>query len=430
MRRAAKSFLRYFVGATLIGAVLGTAPPSARADDNPHGRSGAEKLPSPDTDKAPKSSKVTESAPSETVVRVKSEVSGYTDTDAVSVFTPAVEASVENPLSGWTASGSYLIDIVSAASVDIVSTASNHWVETRHAATVSGGYKPGTVGVTAAGSVSREPDYVSWTGGGIVALELADKTANPTFGYSYSHDTAGRKTTPFSVFSEQLARHSLNASVELILDPLTLVAFSVDGILERGAQEKPYRHVPLFSASAAPEIPRGASVDQVKKAAGGGLEGIASEWTPKSRNRLALSGRVAQRLSGSTLILTERVYLDDWGLKASTTDLRFVVDASRRVFLWTHLRGHFQSGVSFWKRAYVADLPNTLPKWRTGDREMSPLSAGTFGVGMRWNLGPPTQMTKWSFVSQVDLLETVFNDALYIQNRQGYLGVLQLEAEF
>ena len=57
-----------------------------------------------------------------------------------------------------------------------------------------------------------------------------------------------------------------------------------------------------------------------------------AEQTPRTRNRVAVSGRVAQRLSGSTLILSERVYLDDWGLKASTTDLRFVVDASRRVF--------------------------------------------------------------------------------------------------
>jgi hypothetical protein len=363
------------------------------------------------------------------VVKVKGEFSAYSDTDSVNVFTPAVEGTVTNPLTGWTASGSYLVDIVSAASVDIVSTASGHWVETRNAATLSGGYKPGNVGVTAAGSVSREPDYVSWTGGGIVALELADKTANPTFGYSFSHDTAGRKNTPFSVFSEKLARHSLNGSLELILDPLTLVSFSVDAILERGDQEKPYRFLPLFAPQIAPTIPRGASVDLVVHSA----TSHASEETPNSRNRIALSGRVAQRLSGSTLILSERVYLDDWGLKASTTDLRFVVDASRRVFMWAHLRGHFQTGVSFWHRAYAATLgsgPNSVPQWRTGDREMSPLSAGTFGAGLRWNVGPSSHLTAWSLVAQADLLTTVFSDALYIQTRQGYLGVLQVEAEF
>jgi hypothetical protein len=416
-------------------ALLSTfAARSSLADDNPHGHGGAQRLPTSEGDQAPKTSKATPpaSAPSDTVVKVKTEVSGYADTDSVQVFTPAVEASISNPISGWSASGSYLIDIVSAASVDIVSTASNHWVETRHAATVSGGYKPGTVGLTAAGSVSREPDYVSWTGGGILSLELADKTANPTFGYSYSNDTAGIKTTPFSVWSEKLQRHSLNGSIELILDPLTLLAFSIDGILERGDQEKPYRYLPLFStAAAAADVPRGASPDDVKRRTG--FNGTTKENTPKSRNRFAATGRIAQRLSGSTLILTERVYADDWGLKASTTDLRFVVDASRRVFIWAHLRGHVQSGVSFWHRAYVggvAQQTGTYAKWMTGDREMSPLSAGTFGGGMRWNVGPPAHMNQWSLVAQADLLTTVYDDAIYIQTRQGYLGVVQVEAEF
>ncbi|HEX4336578.1 MAG TPA: DUF3570 domain-containing protein [Polyangiaceae bacterium] len=401
-------------------------PREARADENPHGHDGAAGLPTAEKQVAPATSP---GSPSDTVVKVKGEFSAYSDTDSVNVFTPAVEGTITNPLTGWTASGSYLVDIVSAASVDIVSTASGHWVETRNAATLSGSYKPGNVGVTAAGSVSREPDYVSWTGGGIVNLELADKTANPSFGYSYSHDTAGRKSTPFSVFSEKLARHSMNASLELIVDPLTLVSFSLDAILERGDQEKPYRFIPLFAPDIAPTIARGASVDTVVRAA----QSHTVEHTPGSRNRVAVSARVAQRLSGSTLVLTERVYVDDWGLKASTTDLRFVVDASRRVFMWAHLRGHFQTGVSFWRRAYSAVLgeaPSSVPTWRTGDREMSPLSAGTFGVGTRWNVGPSARATAWSLVAQADLLTTVFSDALYIESRQGYLGVLQVEAEF
>lgn len=399
----------------------------ARADDNPHGHAGAAKLPAAEQDanKGP----TTASAPSETVVKAKAEMSVYSDTDAVSVFTPAVEGTITNPIAGWSATGSYLADIVSAASVDIVSTASNHWVETRHAATLSGSYKPGTVGFTGAGSVSREPDYLSLTGGGILNFELADKTANPSIGYSYSHDTAGRKTTPFSVFSLPLARHSVNASLELILDPLTLLSFSVDGIFERGDQSKPYRFIPLFEPGTVASIPSGASVDLVQSR----LATKTNEHTPDSRNRVAVSGRVAQRLSGSTLILSERIYLDDWGLKASTTDLRFVFDASRRVFLWTHIRGHFQSGVSFWHRAYAltrgGDGSFAYPKLRTGDRELSPLSAGTFGGGLRWNVGPASQMTEWSIVAQADLLTTVFSDTLYIQNRQGYLGVLQFEAE-
>ena len=401
----------------------------AAADDNPHTKHGSGEGPAGDTQvEAAGESK----SPGSKVITMKSEVSAYADTDAVSVFTPAVEGSIKDPISGWSATGSYLVDIVSAASVDIVSTASGHWTEVRQAGALSGTYKPGSVGMTGSGSISREPDYLSLSGGGALALELAQKTANPTLAYTYTSDTAGRAGTPFSVYSQPLVRHTLTGAVELILDPLTLISLSVDGIFESGDQSKPYRYVPLFRPSDVSSIPRGASVDFVNARR---LPGRVNEHLPDTRNRFAMSGRVAQRLSGSTLVLSERVYADSWGLKASTTDLRFVADVSRRLFLWVHLRGHFQSGVSFWKRAYAASLNEqpgvyTVPALRTGDREEGPLSAATFGGGARWNIGPATRLTAWSLVPQVDMFTTLFNDALFIQTREGFLGVLQLEAEF
>jgi len=419
------------VGLTLVAllcfASLGGV---AAADDNPHTKDGSAEGPAGDTHA--EGGAAGSSGAGSTVVSVKSEVSAYADTDAVSVFTPAVEGSIKDPISGWSATGSYLVDIVSAASVDIVSTASGHWTEVRQAGGLSGTYKPGSVGLTASGSVSREPDYLSLSGGGVLALELAQKTANPTLAYTYTSDTAGRAGTPFSVFSQPLVRHTITGALELILDPLTLVSFSTDGIFESGDQSKPYRYVPLFRPADVPSIPRGASVDFVNARR---LPGRMNEHLPDTRSRFALSGRVAQRLSGSTLILSERFYADSWGLKASTTDLRFVADASRNLFLWVHLRGHFQGGVSFWKRAYAGDFnPQTgsyvVPALRTGDREEGPLSAATFGGGARWNIGPATRPTALSLVPQADMFVTLFNVALFVQTREGFLSVLQLEAEF
>lgn len=404
----------------------------ARADDNPHTRHGAGQGPAGETHV--EGSGAEAAGAGNTVITAKSEVSAYADTDAVSVFTPALEGSIKDPLSGWSAQGSYLVDIVSAASVDIVSTASGHWTEIRNAGALSGTYKPKSFGVTASGSVSREPDYLSLSGGGALSMEFAQKTANPTLGYTYTSDTAGRAGTPFSVYSQPLTRHSIQGNVELILDPLTLVSIGVDGIFESGDQSKPYRYVPLFRPGDVSLVPPGASVDLVNTLR---LPGRMNERVPEKRNRLALTGRVAQRLSGSTLILSERLYMDSWGLKASTTDLRFVADVSRRFFLWTHLRGHVQTSVSFWKRAYTASFNDpaspgvySVPALRTGDREEGPLSAATFGGGARWNVGPATRLNAWSLVFQADMFTTFFSDALFIQSREGYLGVFQVEAEF
>ncbi|HMR09659.1 MAG TPA: hypothetical protein PKA88_27970, partial [Polyangiaceae bacterium] len=51
------------------------------------------------------------------------EVSGYYDTDAVMVITPALQAAAKTE-SGWSASGGHLVDVVTATSADILSTPS------------------------------------------------------------------------------------------------------------------------------------------------------------------------------------------------------------------------------------------------------------------------------------------------------------------
>lgn len=358
----------------------------------------------------------------------RGELSGYTDTNAVSVWSPSVAATLKNPLAGWSASANYLVDVVSAASVDIVSTASRRWRETRQAASLSGTVKPKTFGVTAAGSVSREPDYLSLTGGASALVELSNKTVTPSLGYSYGHDTAGLTGTSFDVYALELDRHSVNAAVELVLDPNTLVTLVADGVFERGRQEKPYRFLPLFLPGV--QLPAGASVDQVNAVR---LPGRIGERDPDARDRYAFTARLAQRLKGSTLVVSERLYGDDWGLKASTTDIRLLFDMSRRVFFWAHVRGHIQSGVSFYERLYLA-APSAngvvVPRYRTGDRELSPLASGTVGAGIRWFLGGGERHDAWSLLLHSDFTATSFSDALFIKSREALFSALQVEASF
>ena len=369
--------------------------------------------------------------PSSLSLEMKQEFSGYADTDAVSVVTPAVEATLKNSLAGWSVTGSYLVDVVSAASVDIVSTASPHWTELRHAGSAAVSVDIGDTSTSLSGSVSREPDYLSLSAGVTERIELEQKTVTPVLGYSFTRDVAGRTGTPFSVYSLELHRHTLTSGIELILDPATMVTFVGDASFESGRQEKPYRFIPLFAPDVVDRISAGATVAIVNALR---LPGRISERVPDTRKRFAVSGRLAQRISNwSTFIAHERLYRDDWGLQASTTDLRMLMDAGRRWFIWTHLRVHVQSGVSFWKRAYVGRPGETgieVPALRTGDRELGPLASGTFGGGVRWLFGRDARPDAWSLVFQSDVATTAFNDALFIQQRQAFFNSLALEGKF
>jgi len=358
------------------------------------------------------------------------EMSVYADTNAVTVFTPTAGASVESKTDAWSVSGHYLADIVSAASIDIVSTASPRWTEVRHEAALSAAYKPGPVGLRLSASVSREPDYLSISAGGLLLLELANKNVNPTFGYSITSDTAGRTGTPFAVFSQRLLVQSLTAATEFIVDRRTTALLEANGVLELGDSSKPYRFLPLFAPEVVPLIQPGASLAFVNEVR---LPGRITERVPEQRVRFALSARFAHRFNTTTLTLFERVYADTWGLFASTSEARYLWDVNERFVFWLSTRAHLQNSVFFWERAYAAHLASgavVVPTYRTGDRELSSLISGSVGAGVRWNVGPRGNPQVTRLTLQADEMATQFRDALYIDGRLAHLVILQAESEF
>jgi hypothetical protein len=365
------------------------------------------------------------------VVRSGTETSVYTDTDSVTVVTPTISGSVENPLSGWSVGGGYLVDVVTAASADIVATATPKWREVRHVISADAGYKPGELGGAVHASASIEPDYRALTIGATGALELYQKNVTLLFGYGYSNDTAGRGTTPFDVFSRTLERHTVNAGSSFVAGRATLVTVVADVIVEQGDQSKPYRYVPMFLPGTAAEIPVGASFDLVnsRRAHERPLERL-----PLSRERFALTGRFAHLFSASTLRLEERLYIDTWGLMASTTDARYIVDITQRLSLAPHVRVHVQDGVGFWRRAYelVKDTEGRLspPGIRTGDRELGPLRSFTSGLGVQGDLSMRAGARTWVLTLQTDGVFTSYLDALYIERRHAFFVALSLDATF
>ncbi|CAN5923944.1 hypothetical protein BH11MYX4_BH11MYX4_31890 [soil metagenome] len=359
--------------------------------------------------------------------KLSTEVAGYQDSTATSVLTPSVGASVESPTAGWGVNGRYLVDVVTAASPDIVATASPRWTEVRHAGNMGVRYKPDTFGVAATASASYTNDYLALGGGGQLTKELDDKTLTLVGGYSYGRDTIGRTGTPFAVFSRSLSYHSLNAGLSRVVNTGLVLGLYGDAIIERGDQSKPYRYIPMFSAADAAQLPRAASVDDV---ANKRVTARPLEQLPLARERYALTGRLGWRGESTTVRLEQRIYIDTWGLKASTTDARYFIDLSNRVTVWPHLRVHAQSGVDFWRRAYIAVDANHLPAYRTGDRELGRLTNVGGGGGIRVGLGKAGAIEDWVLISTIDGTWTSFGDALYVRDRFSGLLSVALEATF
>ena len=325
-------------------------------------------------------------------------------------------------MSGASLAATYLVDIVSAASADIVSTASSRWQEVRQAGTLSGQYKPHDFGIGVGGSVSREPDYLSYGAYATVVKDFDEKNWTVEFGYGFSHDTAGvcgadGACTPFSVFSRNLERGSFNGGLAWVVDRASLASLTADLVIENGDQSKPYRYIPMFSPAVAAAMPNGASIDVVNSVR---LPERPLEQLPLERHRFAITGRYAHRYDASTLRLEERIYDDDWGLVASSTDARWIFDLGKRFALWPHARFHVQKAVSFWEKAYVSDNPNgspntwDIPLYRTGDRELGPLWTTEGGFGFKWYLGGAADPRTLQLGFTGDAMYTAFTDDLYL----------------
>lgn len=362
------------------------------------------------------------------VVKAGMDVAGYADTTNVDVLTPSVNGSVSSPTAGWNVGGAFIVDVLSAASPDIVSEASAPYRETRYAGVLSGGYKPGKYGVTLQGNVSREPDYLSIGGGGAVTADLRDKLLTPRLAVNYSHDDIGRG--PNNVISH-LDTTEVEAGVTMVMSSTSLLVVGLTGQFERGDQSKPYRYVPMFNPEVVPFIPPGASPDLVNQYR---LNTKPLEQLPTARDRYALGLRFNHRFTNTTLRIDQRIYYDSWQLKATTTDLRYVMDISKRVRIWPHGRLNAQTGTNFYQLAYgaIADAQNgvTVPLYRTDDRELSPLVTLTGGGGARVALGALESKTQFGLNFSADVMYTKYFEALFITFRTAVYGSIGIDAEF
>jgi hypothetical protein len=350
--------------------------------------------------------------------RLSTDTLVYGDSDNVVVVSPQVAVRRALDDDGGNASTRVVVDVVSAASVDVVSQATKRFSEVRREVDLDLAKSIGSWLPSVSYRYSREPDYRSTGLGAGLQHRFAGSDATASVNYDVSLDTVGYVGTAEGTFSEPLVSHAVNFSLTQVIGPKALVRGVYTLSVQDGYLEKPYRFVPVFDrAGIAAAASDGVTIDLSNFDRYRLPERIAEE-VPDTRvgHAFALRGlRYVDAISGS-IRADVQLFADSWGITAETIEPGLTWSASQAILMAIYLRGYVQQAARFWRREYVVDDPDTVPRWRTLDRDLSDYFAATLGGRLEWQRG---------FLSgYVDLsgAVTAYSDYLFLNGRLALVG--------
>jgi hypothetical protein len=295
--------------------------------------------------------------PADARVSWDASVRSYVDDDHVSVISPA--ASVDAPL-GPKLRGELAAkaDIISAASVDIVTQASSAVMNEQRVEVAGGARWDASRLVTLAVRVigSHENDYDALRASITTTLELAQRNTTLALTYVAAVDAVGHADLPS--YSRSLRGSQAVLGLTQVVDRYTYVDALLDAQILDGYHGSPYRTVPLID-------PASPSVSRVE------------ESTPEGRRALAVLLR-ARRAFAERLLFVHaeyRFYADSWDVASHTLGVWLIVAPSKRLTAGAQFRGYTQSAASFYQPYYYA-APGTEPLYRTRDRTLGGMTSG------------------------------------------------------
>ncbi len=306
-----------------------------------------------------------ESAHADTAFTSKVQV--YADSDHTQVISPVVSATADvTPDTNVTLG--YLADVVSSASVDIVSQASKTTIhDTRHQVSTGLAQHFGALLVHGGYSFSRENDYLSHSLSAGFEHELFDKNTKWGLGYALNLNTVGRADD--MNFARALTVNSFSASLTQVIDERSIVQLTYELGDAEGFQSSPYRFVPIRAT----------------------VDATPSQWImetdPDSRWKHAIVGGYNHAVGVDSAVQFDyRLYHDTWGITSHTVGARFITNLSKQLELRVRERFYTQGAASFYQSNYTA--PQTYMAF---DREMSPLWSETLGVKLSYHFTPSVE---------------------------------------
>ena len=227
----------------------------------------------------------------------------YADDDDMTVVSPSVSAQVE--AGETTIDAELLADVVSGASIDVITSASPRPVEEQRAElgikATTAVHPRGAARVDAGLRASSERDHHAVRGSAGIRVEVLERRWTLDARYVAGLDEVGAVGEP-GVWRERTL-HQPSAGVTAVLDARTVAELAVEGAWTSGYQASPYRRVPLVDPAA--PVPT-----------------WLEEVTPRRRRSIAIAGEVRRAFAEAWFgAVGYRRYADDWDLDSHTATL-------------------------------------------------------------------------------------------------------------
>lgn len=317
----------------------------------------------------------------------------YTDSDHTTVVSPLAAIS-RDAWKGGTLSASYVADVVSSASVDVISNATSHMTDFRSEITAGVSQKLHLTTLTADYVYSVENDYQSHNADLGIAQDLFEKNTTLSLGWTFSDNGVGR--TGDQLFHRNLLVTGVSGAWTQVLDKKTIAQLSYSFSYNDGYQASPYRFVRIETND---------------------LSHIAfkvPETEPNERFRHAAVAALNRYLfNDSALGMDYRFYSDNWGIISHTVQVRWFV-AIRDVTLRLRERFYYQQGANFYREHYTAA---DFQPYMTADRELSTFWSNVVGAKLSWRL--PWVHRALELEAKVDYFHFGYSDFQFLKTRDG-----------
>ncbi len=265
----------------------------------------------------------------------------------------------------YAANASFYIDMVSSASIDVVTTASPY-EEERTQYGVGFEYLRGKVTYAANFSNSSENDYEADTASLSISQDMFGDLTTVSLFFTRGWDDVTRRGD--ATFADVVDRRIYGVDISQVATKSLVLGLSYEAITEEGFLNNPYRQVRYLDAEAA----RGFSFE--------------FERYPRTRTGNAISARARWFMPYRAALQADyRFYTDTWEINSSTFDIAYTHPLRNEWMFDVHYRFYTQNAAEFYSDLFPrADFQNFLAR----DKELADMQSHTLGFGVSYEFKP------------------------------------------